>query len=54
MEDTLRQRIKYLIEHGELYPVEKPAERNLFIKAVIVILVLQVIDIAVSIAHHIR
>lgn len=54
-EDTIRQRIKYLVEHGELYQTEKPAERSLFLKAVIVILFLQCVDIYLgfyTLLHH--
>jgi hypothetical protein len=48
VEDIVRQRIKFLIEHGELYPTERPAERSLVVRAVILILILQVVDIVLS------
>lgn len=51
MDDAVRQRIKYLIEHGELYPMEKPAEKSLFVKVTVVIVVLQFFDIYLSIVH---
>ena len=44
-DETIRQRIKYLVEHGELYPVERPPERDLFLRVIAVILSLQVAHI---------
>ena len=42
MEDAVRQRIKYLVEHGELYPVEKHLERSLAVKLLGLLVALQI------------
>lgn len=49
VEQAVRQRIKYLIEHGELYPQEKPLERRLGLALLGTIAILQIIDLALKI-----
>jgi hypothetical protein len=49
MEDAIRQRIKYLVEHGELYPTEKPLERAIAVRLMGAMVVLQLVDVVVTI-----
>lgn len=48
VEDAVRQRIKYLVEHGELYPAEKHLERSLACKLLGLIAFLQVVNLIVT------
>jgi hypothetical protein len=49
MNEIVRQRIKFLIEHGELNP-EKPLGRSLAVKLLGVVILLQLLDIALRAA----
>ena len=48
-EAILRQRIKHVIEHGELYPTEKPLDKPLAVKLTLIVIVLQLFDTASNI-----
>ena len=48
MQNVTQQRIKYLVEHGEVYPVEKPLERALGVKLLALIALLQLVDIVLT------
>lgn len=47
MENATRQRIKYLVEHGELYPQEAPMAKSLAVKLLGLLAFLQVVEIAI-------
>lgn len=50
-QDAIRQRIKYLVEEGGLYPVEPPATKPLLLRLVGVLVFLETIDL---ILHFVR
>lgn len=45
VDEQIRQRIKYLVEHGELMPQEPPASRKWLLGVAVVIAALQIIEI---------
>jgi hypothetical protein len=44
--EAVRQRIKFLVEHGGVYPEEKAATRPLMVGLAMTIIVLQIIELA--------
>lgn len=51
MSQLVRQRIKYLIEYGELYPRAEPASKNFVMGWVLVLLTLNVAEIGLMLYH---
>lgn len=47
--DLMRQRIKYLVEYGGLYPPGEPASKNFVIKWGAVIVALNVVQLALAV-----
>lgn len=46
--EAVRQRIKFLVEHGEVMPAEPPATRRWLLGVGAVMVVLQLVEIAVE------
>lgn len=46
--ETVKQRLQYLIEHGELYPQPKPLERRMGLALLGLIAALQAVDLLVQ------
>lgn len=47
VDEHIRQRIKYLVEHGDVIPSEPPATRRWLLAVGIIIAVLQLVDIII-------
>lgn len=50
VDEAIRQRIKYLVEHGDMMPQEPPASRRWLCGIGAVIVVLQLVEIALDFA----
>ena len=46
-----RQRVRYLVEHGECYPGDRPITTPLMVKLVTVLVVLELTDIVIHLLH---
>lgn len=48
VDEAVRQRIRYLIEHGGVIPQEPPASRRLVCAVSLLIVALELVDIALE------
>lgn len=49
--ETVRQRVKYVLEHGEPYPTTTPLSKPLAVKLTLLLIALNVTEIIITILH---
>lgn len=49
MDEAARQRIKAIVEQGDVWPIEKAVTRTLFVRLTLMVIV---VDVAVELLSH--